>query len=193
MLYTRLTHGRVWYVPGLAETPGGRNVGWQALLEQIKANLQPHEEIGCTPVLGSGLLEPLVGPLRELARRWADDSGFALAPHQREDLTQVAQFLLARERRAFLPKKLRERIEDELTRRFGPLAGNTFDDRLEFARGRLANDPHLLLAQLPFPLFITTSPDDQLHRALGRRAVGLGRCSSPGTSGPSGTRPGRRT
>jgi len=166
VLYTRLSHGKIWYVPGLAETPGGRNVGWDALLEQIKENLEVDEEIGCTPVLGSGLLEPLIGPLREMARRWADESGFALAPHQREDLPQVAQFLLVTQKRAFLPKGLRERIDDELTRRFGSLKGKTFDDRLDFARGRLANDPHLLLAQLPFPLYVTTSPDDQLRRAL---------------------------
>jgi CHAT domain/SIR2-like domain len=166
LLYTRLSHGKIWYVPGLAETPGGRNVGWEALLEQIKENLEADQEIGCTPVLGSGLLEPLVGPLRDLARRWADESGFALAPHHREDLPQVAQFLLTTQKRAYLPKGLRERIDIELTRRFGALAGKTFDDRFEFARGRLANDPHLLLAQLPFPLYVTTSPDDQLRRAL---------------------------
>ena len=92
VLYTRLSHGKIWYVPGLAETPGGRNVGWDALLEQIKENLEVDEEIGCTPVLGSGLLEPLIGPLREMARRWADESGFALAPHHRENLPQVRSF-----------------------------------------------------------------------------------------------------
>ena len=168
VLYTRLSHGKIWYVPGLAETPGGRDVGWDALLEQIEENLDlnKNKEIGCTPVLGFGLLEPLIGPLRDLARRWADESGFALAPHQREDLPQVAQFLLAKQRRAYLPKGLRKRIEDELTRRFGAFGGETFDDRLDLARGQLSTDLHLLLAQLPFPLYVTTKPVDQLRRAL---------------------------
>ena len=174
VLYTRLSHGEIWYVPGLAKTPGGKYVGWPALLEQIKENLEDDEGVGvgCTPVLGPGLLEPLIGPWRELARRWADESGFALAPHQREDLPQVAQFLLVTQKEAYLAKGLKFQIDGELKRRFGVLKAKTLDDRLDIARGRLTNDPHLLLAQLPFPLYITTNPDDQLCRALdaqGRR------------------------
>jgi hypothetical protein len=166
VLYTRLVDGRVWYVPGMAETPGGRNVGWDALLEEIRENRDVNDEIGCTPVLGPGMLEPMVGPLRELAQRWADEAGYALAPHQREDLPQVAQFLLATQGRRYLPRAIDRRIEAELSRRFGTLDGKTVDDKMEWARARLANEPHRLLAQLPFPLYITTNADDQLPRAL---------------------------
>ncbi|MGP0062382.1 MAG: CHAT domain-containing protein [Isosphaeraceae bacterium] len=176
VLYTRLSDGKIWYVPGMAETPGGRNVGWDALIVQIKESRDVVEEIGCTPVLGPGMLEPMVGPIRELARRWADESGFALAPHQREDLPQLNQFLIATQRRAFLPRGLNQRIDLELSRRFGALKGKTVEDRLDSARGKLAKEPHRLLAQLPFPLYITTNADDQLRRALvaeGRRPRAL--------------------
>ena len=164
VLYTRVTHGRVWYTPGLAETPGGRNVGWEGLLTQIGENLEYPGEIGCTPVLGPGPLDHLVGTTRELARRWADDSRFALSPYQREDLPQVAQFLAVTQGRVHPPKELRRRFDAELVRRFGTLAGKTVDDRLE--AGGTPWEPHTVLAQLPFPLYVTTNPDDQLRRAL---------------------------
>jgi hypothetical protein len=165
VLYTRVTHGRVWYVPGLAETPGGRKVGWEGLLTQVGESLEGYGEIGCTPVLGPGLLDHLVGTTRELARRWADESGFALSPYQLEDLPQVAQFLAVTQKRGYPPKELRRRLDAELARRFGVLPGRTVDDRLEAAR-RMPWEPHTVLAQLPFPLYVTTNPDDQLRRAL---------------------------
>jgi SIR2-like domain/CHAT domain len=165
VLYTRVTHGRVWYVPGLAETPGGRNVGWDGLLTQVGENLEGYGEIGCTPVLGPGLLDHLVGTTRELARRWADESRFALSPYQLEDLPQVAQFLAVTQGRVHPPKELRRRLDAELARRFGALPGRTVDDKLEAAR-QTPWEPHTVLAQLPFPLYVTTNPDDQLRRAL---------------------------
>jgi hypothetical protein len=135
------------------------------LLTQVGENLEGYGEIGCTPVLGPGLLDHLVGTTRELARRWADESRFALSPYQLEDLPQVAQFLAVTEKREYPPKELRRRLDAELQRRFGALPGRTVDDRLEAAR-QMPWEPHTVLAQLPFPLYVTANPDDQLRRAL---------------------------
>jgi hypothetical protein len=165
VLYTRVTHGRVWHKPGLAETPGGRKVGWEGLLTQVRKNLEGYGEIGCTLVLGPGLLDHLVGTTRELARRWADESRFALSPYQLEDLPQVAQFLAVTQGKVYPPNELSRRLDAELARRFGALPGPTVDDRLEAAR-KAPREPHTVLAQLPFPLYVTTNPDDQLRRAL---------------------------
>jgi hypothetical protein len=166
VLYTRVAQGRIWYEPRLAETPGGRNVGWAGLLTQMGENLEGYGEIGCTPVLGPGLLDHLVGTTRELARRWADESRFALSPYQLEDLPQVTQFLAVTQGRVHPPKELRRRLDAELkrqTRRDWP--GRTVDERLEAAR-EIPWEPHTVLAQLPFPVYVTTNPDDQLCRAL---------------------------
>ena len=47
----------------------------------------------CTPILGSGITESLIGPRREIARRWAKTYWFPLAAHDQDDLPQVAQFV----------------------------------------------------------------------------------------------------
>ena len=62
------------------------------------------------PILGSGLLEPYLGPTREFARRWAERNHFPLAPYAREDLPQVAQYLSV----SFKASALRAMFEKEL-------------------------------------------------------------------------------
>ncbi|HYN87451.1 MAG TPA: CHAT domain-containing protein, partial [Ardenticatenaceae bacterium] len=84
VLFSRLKKVRIWYVPGFAGKEPFKQ--WKALTNNLRQGR-------CTPILGPGLLEPLFGSRREIARRLAEVHEFPLAPHSQVDLPQVAQFL----------------------------------------------------------------------------------------------------
>ncbi len=167
VLFSRISEGRIWSGSGADK----KFSGWIGLHKAIS-----DPKFRCVPILGWGLLEDLIGDTRELARRWALETDFAMAPHHREDLPQVTQYLAVTEGSSYSRNDLNDRLGRELTRRAAraPSAGKSVDDLLEEARtrrrkaGRL--DPFDVLARLPFPLYVTTTPDDQMPRAL--RAVG---------------------
>jgi hypothetical protein len=170
VLFLRLTSGRIWYAPGFARGADQEFDLWPGLLEYLDPRRSK-----ATPILGSGLLEPYLGPTRDFARRWAEDSGFPLAPHAREVLPQVAQYLSVR----FEAEVLRSKFERELTkalernlgREFARASGDVLvADRLAETgahRRRIHRaDPHRVLAELPFPIYLTTNPDRLLLDAL---------------------------
>jgi hypothetical protein len=170
VLFLRLTSGRIWYAPGFARGPDREFDLWPGLLEYLDPR---HPK--ATPILGSGLLEPYLGPTRDFARRWAEDNGFPLAPHAREDLPQVAQYLSVR----FEAEVLRSKFNKELTKALERNPGREFvrasgdlpvADRLAEAgahrRRSHPADPHRVLAELPFPIYLTTNPDRLLVDAL---------------------------
>jgi hypothetical protein len=110
VLFMRLATGRIWYVPGFAG-PGA--------VEDLWVTLQASIELGkCTPILGPGLLEPYLGSSRDLARQLAEKHHFPLAPHDREDLPQVAQYLAVNQGGAFPRLELVGYLRRELQRRF---------------------------------------------------------------------------
>jgi hypothetical protein len=169
-LFLRLNSGRIWYVPGFARGPGQEFDLWPGLVTYLR----PHRPKG-TPILGSGLLEPYLGPTREFARRWAERNRFPLASHAREDLPQVAQYLSV----SFKASALRSMFEQELAeaaRGHARQAGLPADDSrsaaellsMAGARRRQSNpsEPHRVLATLPFPMYLTTNPDNLLVEAL---------------------------
>jgi hypothetical protein len=101
---------------------------WLAVLRQMQSR-------HLSPILGPGLTDVLLGSRREIAQRWAETFHFPMAPHNREDLPQVAEFLainrkaemfphnelisylrsdLLERYRNELPVELRERKVDEL-------------------------------------------------------------------------------
>lgn len=145
---------------------------WRALLNDLAGGQ-------CTPILGPGLLEPLLGPPREMARRWAASYNFPLAPTAQEDLPQVAQYLATIENANTVRSEFRKYLTAELRRRHSNLIPNTdhlasLDDLLyDVAAVEWSRDPatpYQLLAALPFPIYITTNPDNLLVAAL--RAAG---------------------
>jgi len=168
VLFMRLKSGRLWYTPGFADAAGFQR--WPSLLRSIQ---QQH----CTPILGPGLLEGLLGATHEIARRWAETYNFPMALDEREALPQVAQFLAVNQGAYFLRQELADSLRRELLRRFGDELGpdqqsaplkelinvvNTLRQKREPA------EPHWVLAQLPLPVFITINPDDLLVQALRR-------------------------
>ena len=167
VLFMRLKSGKIWYVPGFGDDRQGLKQ-WPALLNAIKRKK-------CTPILGSGIGDNLLGSRREIAQRWAETYGFPLEPHQREDLPQVAQFVNVIQQRYLLESELEEHLRREVWQKFGEGLDAALKDapleELLSAAGtlyRTENEQTIyqLLAQLDLPIYITTSADNLLFDAL---------------------------
>jgi len=166
-LFMRLKSGRIWYAPGFADDRRGLEK-WPALLRHI------HQK-RCTPILGPGLTEPLLGSRREIARRWAETYAFPMAPHNCEDLPQVAQYLAVNQDHTFPRDELGEYLSKEIVRRYGrglpdELRGACLDDLITAVGTQCREldpaEPHRVLAQLPMSIYITTDPSNLLAEAL---------------------------
>jgi hypothetical protein len=165
VLFMRLRSGRIWYVPGFAEEKFER---WPALLANIASGR-------CTPILGAGLLESLLGASHDIAQRWAETYHFPRAPHEREDLPQVAQYLAVNQDYTFPRTTLAEYLRQQLLTRYGDalpgdLATASLAAMLQAVgaqqRERNLQDLYTVLAALPCPIYITTNPDHLLAEAL---------------------------
>jgi hypothetical protein len=86
VLFMRLKNGRLW-PSAVVEDRFDR---WDAVVSDI-------ENDQCVPVLGPGLVESALGSRRDMARDWAERYEFPLAPRNRDDLAQVAQYLAYRQ------------------------------------------------------------------------------------------------
>ncbi len=167
VLFTRLKSGRLWYTPGFAGDSQSLEI-WPALINNIKKNR-------CTPVLGHGLAESLIGQRREIARRWAEHFHFPLSPHLQEDLPQVAQFLSVNHDIFFPRDQFEAHLRRELIARYGnDLPENVRDGEIQnlmAAAGQCLreadpDEPFGSLSELPFPLIITTVFNSLLENAL---------------------------
>jgi len=164
VLFMRLKSGRIWYSPGFAR--GFEK--WPALLADLRQGR-------CTPILGLGMTDALLGSRRDLAWRWANTYHFPLEPDQREDLPHVAQFLAVNQSYRFPSQALREYLSRELLDRYGRdlpqgIGDRSLDDVVtavgELRRRTDPAEPHKVLAGLPFPLYVTTHPANLLSTAL---------------------------
>jgi hypothetical protein len=168
-LFMRLKSGRIWYVPGF----GGDKTSfekWPALLRSIKGGQ-------CTPILGHGLVEPLIGSLRDIAVRWAETYRFPMAPHERESLPQVAQYLTINQDSSFPYDELEEYLRREIQTRFQAdlppeLLSNSasLEALIEAGNQKITKDnpsnPYQALARLPLPIYITANMNNLLELAL---------------------------
>jgi len=164
-LFTRLRSGRIWYEAGF----GAEFTRWPSLLNSI-------EQLHCTPILGPSLLEPYVGSSRTLARSLALKYGFPLAPFARDDLPQVAQFLAVDQAPDTMFAELSAAFRQSLASRIkqGEVPRGAANEYISAAGAQRRADnplePHTLLAQLPFRIYLTANPDNLLVDAL--RTVG---------------------
>jgi hypothetical protein len=167
VLFMRLKSGRLWYAPGFAEAQQGLEK-WPALLGNIRRGR-------CTPILGPGLTESLLGSRRELARRWAESYHFPMAPHDREDLPQVAQYLAINQQPMFPRDELVEYLRQAMLARYKndlpeALQGAPLEEVLTavgaWRRAHDPTEPHQVLAGLPLPIYITTDSSNLLAEAL---------------------------
>jgi hypothetical protein len=164
-LFMRLRSGRIWYRPGFADEGFDK---WPAILADLRAG-------NCTPILGPGLTDTLLGTRQELARRWAQNYNFPLATRDEDDLPQVAQYLSVNLNQRFPRQELSAYVRKELIDRYGEglseaVHQGPLDDLITAVgeRVRAANiaDPHRVLAALPFPIYLTAHPANLLGAAL---------------------------
>ena len=168
-LFMRLRSGRIWYVPGFG--------GERAEFEKWPSILRTISRSQLTPILGPGLHESILGQPRDIARRWAEAYHYPMAPHERESLPQVAQFLTVNqyerapydELEEYLKEDLRTRFKDELP---SDLSGpNASLDKMIDTIGlehqkNTPSDPYKVLAELPVPVYITTNYNNLMVVAL---------------------------
>lgn len=162
-LFMRLKSGRMWYVPGFGATT---DIPWAALVSAIQGGK-------ATAILGPSLTESVVGSRQAIARSWANLYQFPMAPHNRENLAQVAQYLSIREAPTFLRDQLEKHMQKELLRRYANILEDQQDASLNDLIIKLAthsakdaSDPHRILAELPFRIYIATGPTDILEPAF---------------------------
>ncbi len=171
VLFMRLKSGRIWYVPGFGDERQAFEK-WPAMLRYIQRGQ-------CTPIIGARISESLLGSQYDIARTWADTYHFPLAPHEREDMPQVAQYLATSQAAQFPHEELIEHLRQELLTRYGEtVPGVTPDASLSelfaavgaYRRERDPADPYRVLADMPFPIYLTTNLSNLLTEAL--RAAG---------------------
>ncbi|NTV99731.1 MAG: CHAT domain-containing protein [Oscillochloris sp.] len=167
VLIMRLKSGRIWYVPGSSDDKGNFDK-WPTLIRNITTKKG-------TPILGPGLVEPLMGSTREIAQRWADQFVFPMAPYERENLPQVAQYLAVNQDLDLLRDEFIKSLRHEMLRQYGEKLGADIAEAdlkdLITAVGKAARDtnsadPHKVLASFKLPLYITTNFDTLLEDAL---------------------------
>jgi hypothetical protein len=171
-LFTRLEDGSIWNRPGFRGEHGERVEfkKWPSLLQDI-------QDGRCTPILGPGLYEPLLGSSRQIARRWAEEHAYPMASHERDSLPQVAQYLTVSVGSAFPYRNLGEVLRNEVRQRFSEVLPSEYrsdavplDDLITYVAGlqrsQGADDPYQVLAGLPLPIYLTATPDNLLYTAL---------------------------
>jgi hypothetical protein len=167
VLFMRLKSGRLWYAPGFSEERRGLEK-WPALVRNIRQGR-------CTPILGPGLTEHLIGSRQQIARRWAETYQFPMAAHDQENLPQVAQYLAVNQDAMFLRDELQAYLCREIRERYGLEAGNeacdtSLNDLVSTVAAQMrasdSAEPHRVLAQFPLPIYVTANFGNMLAEAL---------------------------
>ncbi len=167
-LYLRLDDGRIWYTPGFSED--SQQDTWAQLVKPIR-------EGRVVPIVGAGLLERIAGTAHDSANALAAAHGFPLRTWEREDLPRVAQFLGVKQSRKNVVIEIMDQLRAQIGARHGDLF--TAEERRPgglplsecFARAadrtrENPRDPFRILASLPAKIYVTTTLDGVLERAL---------------------------
>ena len=114
VLFLALKSGRIWYEPGFEDMLARRGRTWRNGPRCCGRSEEEH----CTPILGPGLVESLVGSRQEIAMRWASVYHYPMAQYDRQNLPQVAQYLAVHQS----PEFVRYELQEHLRRVHGPAA-----------------------------------------------------------------------
>lgn len=169
VLFSRLKRGRTYYLPEF----GTRQDMWMTLTDRIRSD-------SCTPVLGPGLSDGIVGSRKEIAEQWAARWQMPLVSANRLDLATVAQYLRVRtapdqpvhELRRYLVTLMRERYASQ--RESGELpvelfGDNTVDELVRAVARRHRQDeydPYRVAASLRASVYVTTNWSSLLEDAI---------------------------
>ena len=164
VLYLRLLGGLLWFNPGFTRKEDFE--GWPGIINSL-------EQQACVPIIGFGLLEPLIGSSREIARLWAESAGYPLGPQSQEDLTQVAQYLSIKQKPAYPRNQLLKHIRSRLIAAYGLPVDENDNRPLEELAAQIAGEilkdpdqPYNILARMPVKMYINANPDNILELAL---------------------------
>ena len=173
-LYTRLTGGRLWYMPGFRAGQGkdkDKDV-WRRLLKPV-ANGK------VVPIIGPRLLEEAHGASHETATRLATAHQYPLASHEWDDLPRVTEFMAAKESRYNVVQAYQEQLLSDLIdqhRAWLPpeelppaVKKPKFGKLLSLVGEHLRqnqSDVYRVLAELPASVYVTTNFDPLLEWAL---------------------------
>jgi hypothetical protein len=169
VLFMRLKSGRLWYTPGFGDVRKGA--------EKLPALVRNVKRGRCTPIVGPGLSEMVLGSQREIAQQWAEQYRFPMDIHEKDLLPQVAQYLTINQDARFPLDELEEYLRTSLQARHkDSLPANLQGNRAKLeevinAAGQLRRntnpqDGYKTLANLPLPLYITVNQDTLLEDAL---------------------------
>jgi hypothetical protein len=168
VLFMSLKQGRIrWYTPGFAGAEPDFE-RWKALVNNIR-----HGK--CTPIIGSGMLESLVGSFRDMAHDWATTHNYPMAGNEREQLPLVAQYLSVDQDPGYARDLFSESLKAGALRNYGhdltPDELNGSVPEVLSAAGAVrrrneATEPHKILAGLNLPVYLTTNPDNLLSDAI---------------------------
>ena len=137
----------------------------------------------CTPIIGSGMTDWLVGSRKMLAQEWAREYSYPLNLSQRDDLPQVAQYISVTETEPIMREDLARFYRQQLTDKFpdivdGPVEGPrafSLDEGIvdvwRKASDRMPAEPHKVLASLPCRIYINAEPTTLLSQALRSQLV----------------------
>lgn len=165
-LYSRLEEGSLWYVPGFGLNEAEDFTKWKTILANVKSG-------SFVPILGPDINEPLYGDTTSLAQQLAQDSGFPLAPFQRKNLPQVAQFIGVDQDEKFIVTSLLSAIQARVLQRHPELPPEV-REKLPLVWDSLLRsgvETYQLLAGLNASVYVTATQDSLLSRTL----VALGR------------------
>jgi hypothetical protein len=169
VLFMQLRSGNLWDGAGLLVTSEKDFDKWESLANQL-------DKGRCTPVLGFGLNEPLIGSRRQIAVQWKELYDFDIRLFDRGSLAEVAQYIIALQSDISLPRdNLVEAITSLLRLRYGTeVSGLTDTMQLTDMLAEVVKyywehnmvGAYKLLAELPFPVYINATLTSMLVAAL---------------------------
>ncbi len=173
-LFLRTRAARVWYTPGFLN--GSAENKWNDLISQISEGI-------CLPIIGSGIAHEVARSRQNVARTWADQEHFPMSFHERTNLSLVTQYLQIKDSVYSVRRRYEEGLHRMILKRFkGSLPRDhyseqdleiLFKDAYELTLEARAKDgrqePHQILAKLPFPIYLTTNINTFLNSALDKQ------------------------
>jgi hypothetical protein len=162
VLLSRRKSGYLKYRVGF-ESQQTSSKKWESLLDSIKRDQ-------CLPILGPGMVQPYVGSRQYIAKVLSDRYYFPMAFQDRTNLRQVTQYLeVDYEDRGLMIRKIQEECAKHIRKIHAKqlesssvdISELSLDDLIkEITRYHMQNDPlnpHRLLAEIPFKLYLTSN------------------------------------
>ena len=169
VLFMRLKSGKLWYVPGVG-LGGAEFDKWPAIIASIQAGQ-------CTPILGAGLYEPLIGSWQGMAALLSEQFNFPLSAFFRDSMPQVSQYIAVNQD----VNTLLMRVDSMIRQAWQQRHADNLPDALKTANAAISdlfsaggakaraldpNEQHKVLSRLPSRIYITTNFDNMMADAL---------------------------